>query len=158
MARWFSRAPAPPPEIIERVEAVEIPIITETKRRIARGEYEEALRAAYAQVVADVQRAYSARFPPGWTHDELIERGLDGRMGHLPEFLRRLTDLYVPVRYGPGPVRNDSERLSGLLVSIYAQRPMWQLYLEPKRDDGSVARAGSRASSSPSARSTTESL
>lgn len=156
MARWFTRAPAPPPEIIERVEAVEIPVITETKRRLARGEYEEALRAAYAQVVADVQRAYAARFPPGWTHDELIERGLDGRMGHLPEFLRRLTDLYVPVRYGPAPAPEDPEQLTGLLVSIYAQRPMWQLYLESKRDDGAATRATPRPAPRSLARPTTE--
>ncbi|HEV2230875.1 MAG TPA: DUF4129 domain-containing protein [Thermoplasmata archaeon] len=146
MARWFSRAPATPPEVIERVEAVEIPIITETKRRLARGEYEDALRAAYSQVVADIQRAYGAQFPPGWTHDELIERGLDGRTGHLPEFLRRLTDLYVPVRFGSVPVPKDLDQLSGLLVSIYAQRPMWQLYLQPRREDGAGTRAAPRTS------------
>jgi hypothetical protein len=156
MARWFSRAPATPPEIVERVEAVEIPIITETKRRLARGEYDEALRGAYAQVVADVQRAYGARFPPGWTHDELIERGLDARMGHLPEFLRRLTDLYVPLRYGPAPVSRDPEQLTGLLVSIYAPRPMWQLYLEPRRDDGAATRAASRTPRPPVPRATKE--
>lgn len=155
MTRWFSRAPTNPPEVVERVEPIEIPIITETQRRLARDEYDAALAGAYRQVIDDLQRAYGLSFPAGWTQYEILDKGLaDPRLGHLPEFIRRLTDLYVPMRFGPPPWTHDPEQLETLLRSIYARRPLWALYLEAKRDaprptPGAPALANPRPSASP---------
>ncbi|MCI4336322.1 MAG: hypothetical protein L3K17_03880 [Thermoplasmata archaeon] len=135
MAKWFSRAPDTPPEIVERVEPVEIPVITETKRRLGRDEYDAALAGAFRQVIDDLQRAYGLTFPAGWSQYEILDKGLaEPKLGHLPEFIRRLTDLYIPMRFGPPPWARDPDQLSGLLRSIYAQRPMWALYIESKRE------------------------
>ena len=138
MARWGGKSPERPVEVIERIEPIEIPIITETKRHLGRGEYEEALRAAYAQVVADLQRAYGTEFPPGWTSGEILDRGRSEAWGHLPDFVRRLTDLYTPLRFGGAAPARDPDGLVALLQSIYAARPMWRLYAE-RRDDGAAA-------------------
>ena len=135
MARWFSKTPPPATEVVERVEPIEIPIISETQRRLARDEYDAALGGAYRQVVDDLQRAYGLTFPPGWTQYEILDKGLaDPKLGHLPEFIRRLTDLYVPMRFGPPPWTRDPDQLEALLRSIYARRPLWALYLQAKRD------------------------
>lgn len=134
MARWLSKEPERPVEVIERIEPVEIPIITETKRRLARGEYAPALQGAYDQVLLDLQRAYGQRFPPGWTNGEILDRGSAESWGHLPDFLRRLTDLYMPFRFGGQAPSGDPETLLGLLQSIYAARPMWRLYVEPRQE------------------------
>src|SRR5215469_2071723 len=126
MARWFSRPPEPSPEVVERVEPVEIPVISEVARRLARDEFEGAVAVAYRQVIEDLQRAYGLTFPPGWTQYEVVEKGLaDPRLGHLPEFIRRLTDLYVPTRFSDPPRSRDGEQLGALLRSIYSRRPMW---------------------------------
>lgn len=132
MVRWRSKEPERAPEVIERVEPIEIPIITETKRLLARGEYDGALRGAYARVLEDVQRAFSVPFPPGWTTGDILGRGAGPEMGHLPEFLERLTSLYTPLRFGASAPRRDPDELLALLQSIYASRPMWRLYLEPR--------------------------
>lgn len=152
MARWFSRPPETPPEVIERVEPIEIPIISEVQRRLARNEYEGALAVAYRQVIDDLQRAYGLTFPPGWTQFEILERGLaDPKLGHLPEFVRRLTDLYVPTRFSAPPWPRDPEQLEALLRSIYARRPMWALYLQAKREGGRAA-GGAAPTAAPGAR------
>ncbi len=138
MPRWRPRTPEPPPVVIERIEPVEIPILTETKRLVARGEYDRALREAYAQVITDVQRAYGQPFAPGWTTGEILARGTTEPMGHLREFLARLTELYAPLRFHPEGADRRPEELLEVLRSIYAARPMWRLYLEP-RDDATPA-------------------
>ena len=147
MRRWFTKEEERPVEVVERVIPVEIPILTETKRRLARGEYSEALRGAYLQVVEDLQRAFGTRFPAGWTTGEILERGPIADWGHLPEFLQRLTDLYTPLRFGAKPTPGDSDELVELLHSIYAARPMWRLYLEPREVDRGVALPGGNSTS-----------
>lgn len=152
MARWFSRVPEAPPEVIERVEPIEIPIISEVQRRLARDEYEGALAAAYRQVLLDLPRAYGLTFPPGWTQYEVLDRGLaDPKLGHLPEFIRRLTDLYVPTRFGPPPWPRDGDELVALLRGIYGRRPMWALYLQ-NRTDGPATPSPAAAVGTPGAR------
>ncbi|HTT35417.1 MAG TPA: DUF4129 domain-containing protein [Thermoplasmata archaeon] len=137
MPRWSSKASEPAPTVIERVEPVEIPVLTETKRRLQRGEYDEAIRFACLQVVADLERAFGRPFPPGWTLSEVVERGRTDAMGHLPEFLERLAALYGPLRFGAPSPRRDPDALLALLQSIYAAGPMWRLYLEMKWPDAS---------------------
>jgi Domain of unknown function (DUF4129) len=138
MARWRGKVPEGPVEVIERVEPIEVPILTETKRRLGHGDYDGALRAAYAQVVDDLQRAYGSEFPPGWTSGEILDRGPSEAWGHLPDFVRRLTDLYTPLRFGAAAPPRDPDGLVALLQSIYAARPMWHLYAE-RRDASSAA-------------------
>ncbi|MCI4369316.1 MAG: hypothetical protein L3K09_07135 [Thermoplasmata archaeon] len=138
MGKWFQRTAESTTTIVERVEPVEIPIITETKRRLARGEYEEALRAAYLKSIEDVQRAYDLKIPPGRTHGEILAMEFPESIGHLPEFLRRLYALYQPVRYGRPPWPREEKLVSSLLQSIYSPRPMWQLYVEPKHGPSPV--------------------
>ncbi|HYK92605.1 MAG TPA: DUF4129 domain-containing protein [Thermoplasmata archaeon] len=149
MTRWFSKEPEKPVEVVERLIPVEIPILTETKRRLARQEYEEALRSAYGQVVGDLQRAFGTPFPTGWTNREILERGRVEGWEHLPDFLQRLTDLYTPMRFGGRPESSDPELLLGLLQSIYAARPMWRLYVQDRPGAGTSSRlpAGPRAPS-----------
>ena len=132
MALWRPNGKDRPVEVVERVEPVEIPIITETKRRLARGEYAPALQAAYGQVVADLQKAFGRPFPAGWTNQEILDRGAGESWGHVPDFFRRLTDLYTPLRFGAPAPATEPETLLSLLQSIYAAPPMWRLYLQPK--------------------------
>lgn len=151
MTRWFSRPPEAAPEVVERIEPIEIPIISEVQRRLARDEYEAAVAAAYRQVIDDLQRAYGRTFPPGWTQYEVLDKGLnDPKLGHLPEFVRRLTDLYVPTRFSAPPWPRDPEQLESLLRSIYARRPMWALYLQAKKE---ASRSSEGSAPSPSPRS-----
>jgi len=130
VGRWFGRDAPPPPSVIERVEPVEIPILTETKRRLHRGEYDAAIRGAVDQVVVDIQRAYGVEFPEGWTLGDVLRDGTGKGMGHVPDFLERLVALYVPWRYGAPDARRDPAELLAVLQSLYAPRPMWQLYAE----------------------------
>jgi hypothetical protein len=150
MSRWFRKPEAPPPEIVEQVEPVEIPVIIEVKRRLGRGDYRGAVRISYPRAVEDMAMAFNTPFPPHWTHEEFL-RSLDEKtMGHLPEFLRLFYQVYAPIRYGPpatpiqyglthGPETarilspaEVPEVLQALLKSIYAQPPMWRLYISPK--------------------------
>lgn len=144
MTSWWRRPPPEPPSVIEHVEAVEIPVITEVKRRLAKGDYEGALLYAYPIAAEDLSKAFRAPFPPGMTHEEFLASTSGHELGHLPEFFRRFYDLYAPVRYGPPGHTAAPAALSGLLKSIYAQRPMWKLYLQPKHlppDGGTPAEA-----------------
>ena len=163
MSRWFSKPEAPPPEIVEQVEPLEIPVIIEANRRLGRGDYLGAVRGSYPQVANDLAKAFNTPFPTYWTHEEFL-RSLDEKtMGHLPEFLRLFYQIYAPVRYGPPgtPIRYglmahgpDTGRvlapaevpktLMELLKSIYSQPPMWRLYISLKvpREGGASPEGG----------------
>ena len=112
---------------VHPLRPIEVPVLTETKRLLVRGDYRKAVLFAYPTVLNDVERAYGVAFSPNWTHEEILERGLPQGTERLPEFLRGLYRLYEPVRYGRD-VRAHDDRLVSLLQSIYAHRPMWELY------------------------------
>jgi hypothetical protein len=158
MSRWFRKPEAPSPEIVEQVEPLEIPVIIEVNRRLGRGDYIGAVRMSYPQVAGDLAKAFNTPFPRYWTHEEFLRSLDDKTMGHLPEFLRLFYQVYAPIRYGPPgtPIRYGlmthgpeagrilaptevPKVLAELLKSIYAQPPMWRLYVslkQPPEDGG----------------------
>lgn len=124
MGRLFRRRAV----LLETVRPLEVPVVTETKRRYGRGERAEAIRYAYVAVLHDLERAFGVEFPPHWTHAEILRDGLRPEMAPIPDFLGRLLELYEPVRYG-APDRELGDPTE-LLVSIYSHRKMWGLYAE----------------------------
>lgn len=132
--RGLHRGPPAPTTIVhERVEPVEVSVITEVKRRVQRGEVREALLYAYPRVVADIERALDGPFAAGASHRAILDQlRRDGRLGHVPEFLERLYAAYEPVRYGNGPTPLDGAALLGLVTSLYGRRELWALYIEPR--------------------------
>lgn len=134
VGRWWGRR-SPAIELRERLRPIELPILTETKRRIYGGDVAGALRYAYPLVLEDLQRAYGVEFPPEWTHEEILRTGLPPGAGPIGDFLPRLYRLYGRARYGRGapiPERDGLEAIE-LLRSIYAFAPMWRLYAWQRR-------------------------
>ncbi len=114
--------------LLETIRPLEVPVVTETKRRDGLGDRAGAVRFAYLSVLADLERAFDVAFPPHWTHEEILARGMSPEMDPIPDFLRRLLALYEPVRYGaPSAGLGDP---TPLVVSIYSHRRMWGLYAE----------------------------
>ena len=163
IARPLSEAPAPPspsprellgalvhrllhprPIVLETRRPVEVPVLTETKRRWARGDRVGAIQYAYSGALADVERAFDVRFPPDWTHEDILIRGVSPEMGSVPDFLVDLLRVYEPVRYG-GAAPGAGESPVPILQSIYAHPKMWGLYL------AAVPAPASGASSAPTA-------
>jgi hypothetical protein len=170
MSRWFSKPEPPPPEVVEQVEPLEIPVIIEVNRRLGRGDWRGAVRWSYPLVAADLAKAFNVPFPSYWTHEEFLRSLNEKTMGHLPEFLRKYYQIYAPVRYGaPGtPIRYgathgaDAARILGasevpdelmdLLKSIYAQAEMWRLYISlkvPPEDGGALPPPAAAPGASP---------
>ncbi|MCI4354137.1 MAG: hypothetical protein L3K06_02085 [Thermoplasmata archaeon] len=121
---------------------VEVPVITETKRRWAKGDRPGAVQYAYESVLGDLERAFGVHFPADWTHEDILERGVTPEMGSIPDFLIELLKVYEPVRYGrvdPGPARSPEP----ILQSIYGHPQMWGLYLAtvPAVDDTPITDA-----------------
>ena len=122
----------------DRYRPVEVPILTEAKRRAAVGDLGGALRYAYPRVLADLERAFEVEFPPGFSHEEIVERAFTPAMAPLRVFLDQLYRMYAPARYGgAGPPAGSAEELVELLKSLYAADPMWRLYVRPGRARGS---------------------
>jgi len=118
----------PRPLVLETRRPVEVPVLTETKRRWARGDRGGAVRYGYAAVLTDLERGFSVSFPPDWTHEDILERGVTAEMDSIPEFLERLVAIYERVRYA-GSVPRDLPSPEPLLQSIYAHPRMWGLYI-----------------------------
>ncbi|MGI0052671.1 MAG: hypothetical protein ACRECR_00215 [Thermoplasmata archaeon] len=127
----FRRRAEPVREAIvtERIRGVEVPVLTETKRRLLRGEVAEALRYAYPRVVADLERAYGVEFPPGFSHEEILERGFTEPMRPLTEFFDRFYRYYAPVRFGGRAPSSEGDQVLEIVRSLYSSEPMWRLYL-----------------------------
>jgi len=120
---------APTPVVLETMRGVEVPPITETKRRWGSGDRAGAISYAYTTVLFDLERAFDVHFRPDWTNEEILVIGVTPQMVPIPEFLEKLLRLYEPVRYG-GEVPPDAVSPEGLLASIYAHHAMWMLYVE----------------------------
>jgi hypothetical protein len=152
MTPWWKKPEPVEPEVVEHIEAVEIPVITEVKRRFAKGDYAAALLEAYPKAANDLSRGFRIPFPAGMTHEEFLRTKVTPEMGHLPEFFRRFYDLYAPLRYGPPGKFETPKELPGILESIYAHKAMWRLYLQPKDESAPPhRRAASAAPSAPGA-------
>jgi hypothetical protein len=122
--------------VVDRIRAVEVPVLTETKRRIVRGDVGGALLYAYPKVVEDLGRAYGTTFPEGFAHEEIVARAFTAEMAPLREFFDQLYRWYAPVRFGRNPSAEAGEAVVGLLQSLYAAEPMWRLYVTPSLDSG----------------------
>ena len=145
-ARAMRRLFHPRLVILETMRPVEVPVLTETKRRWLAGDRDGAILYAYEAVLADLQRAYGVRYPPDWTHDDILEHGVTPEMEPLLPFLKGLHDLYLPLRYG-GIVPAGVPSPDRLVQSVYAQRAMWGLYVEGvRRDDARVTPPSDRTS------------
>ena len=128
LAAVLHRILHPRPIVLETRRPVEIPVITETKRRWVVGDRVGAVRYAYEGALADVQRAFGTEFPAHWTHEDILERGVSPEMGSVPDFLVQLLRLYEPVRYGASGTPSDQSP-EPILQSIYAHPRMWGLYV-----------------------------
>ena len=118
----------PRPVVLESRRPIEVAVVTEVKRLWANGQREKAVRYACDSVIADLQRGYAVRFPPDWTHEDILVRGVTPEMGPIPDFLAHLVRLYEPVRYGGLPSETSASPVP-LVESIYSQPAMWGLYL-----------------------------
>ncbi len=128
--RWRHRAaPAPETVVTERIRGVEVPVLTEAKRRLLRRDAAGALREAYPRLLEDLQRAYGVEFPPGYAHEEILALGFTEPMRPLAEFFDRFYRLYAPVRYGGRTADGAGDEVLELLRSLYSPEPMWRLYL-----------------------------
>ena len=108
MTRWFAKSEPLPPEVVEKVEPLEIPVIIEVNRRLERGDYRAAVRLSYPVVASDCAKAFRIPFPPYWTHEEFLRSLETEKVGTLlPEFLGLFYQVYSPIRYGPpgAPIR-----------------------------------------------------
>jgi hypothetical protein len=132
MTRLFRRGDdAADPVVVDRFRAVEIPVLTEAKRHLVRGDVGGALLYAYPKVVEDLGRAYGATFPEGYSHEEILARGFTPDMAPLVDFFDQLYRLYAPARYGTGPPPDSGDDVLELLQSLYGSEPMWRLYVTP---------------------------
>lgn len=129
LRRFLHWLGAPTPVVLETMRGVEVPPITETKRRWTAGDRAGSISYAYTTVLYDLERAFHVRFRPDWTNEEILILGVTPEMVPIPEFLERLLRMYEPVRYG-GIVPPDAVSPEGLLASIYAHHAMWTLYVE----------------------------
>ncbi|MCI4323608.1 MAG: hypothetical protein L3K03_06275 [Thermoplasmata archaeon] len=129
--RTWGRRPdeVPAPTVIERIRPVEVPILTDVKRKVALGDVRGALLDSYPQVVADLGRAYDVEILPGYSHEDIVGPALPQAARPLAVFLDRLFALYAPVRFAgraPPPVGKE---IIELVQSLYSSEPMWRLYI-----------------------------
>lgn len=102
-----------------------LPVVARARQLLEDGQYDEAVRGAFTQAVADLQSAYGLSGPPGWSYPELFERKFRGLTGELSRLLELLYEFYRPVRYGP-PVRaRDPEEFLTALERLYGKWVMW---------------------------------
>ncbi len=129
-SRWkklFSRSEAAP-VVVQTMAPIEVPVITEVKRRIARGEVAYAIQFGFLKALEDAQTALRLSFPPSLTYREIVESVVMPAMAGGPaEFYQRLYRFYEPVRYGKIVPENLDEFLA-ILTSIYAFQPLLYLY------------------------------
>jgi hypothetical protein len=127
--RLFRRSNSPPVVMLDRIRPVEVPILTEVKRRLGRNDVAGALLLAYPKVVEDLGRAYGVEFPEGYSHEEILEKRFNAEMRPMAEFFDRLYRLYAPVRFGKRPNPGSGDLVLELMQSLYSAQPMWHLYV-----------------------------
>lgn len=152
LGAFLTKLVTPRPVILETMRPVEIPVITETKRRWSSGDRAGSVGYAYGAVLYDLQRAFSVEFRPDWTNEEILVFGVTPEMVPIPDFLARLVRMYEPIRYG-GAIPDDAGSPEPLLQSIYAHHAMWRLYVEAVPHRGAapapVAAPASRGEAAP---------
>ncbi len=133
--RLFGKAPEGP-IVVERMSPMEVPVLTEVKRYIARGENALAIRYGYTTAIQDVTRAYGLKFPRELTNIEFLQWAMGPGTPLASQFdlFERAYRFYEPVRFGEG-VPKSMDFLS-TLTSIYASPPMFRLYASTAYPDG----------------------
>ncbi|MCI4320733.1 MAG: hypothetical protein L3K05_00275 [Thermoplasmata archaeon] len=127
---WPFRRSDPATTVVrDRIRTVEVPVLTEVKRRLGRDDVSGALLYAYPKVLEDLVRAYGAEFPEGFAHEEILRQGFTEAMAPLSEFFDRLYRLYAPVRYGRRLPPESAPEVLEIVKSLYSAEPMWRLYL-----------------------------
>jgi hypothetical protein len=147
MGSMFRRADPTPPVILDRIRAVEVPVLTEVKRRLGRDDVAGALLYAYPKVVEDLGRAYDVAFPEGYSHEEILTRRFNEAMAPMAEFFDRLYRLYAPVRFGGRAPPGTADVVLELVQSLYSPEPMWRLYVTPLTPAPAVHSTGSTPTS-----------
>lgn len=125
----FRRSEPPPVVVVDRIRPVEVPILTEVKRRLGRNDVAGALLYAYPKIVEDLGRAYGVDFPEGFSHEEILTKRFNAEMAPMAEFFDRLYRLYAPVRFGRHPTPHSADIVLELVQSLYSPEPMWRLYV-----------------------------
>jgi hypothetical protein len=122
--------PASGPSSAAVVRPLEVPVVTETKRLMGRGEPGRAVRFAYPAALTDAARAFGWELPGAATHREALANFTDQAPPHFVTHLARLYALYEPARYGreAPPLLEDPVQI---LLSLYSFPPMWMLYAQP---------------------------
>lgn len=135
--------PAPPgsPPVGPVVRPLEVPVVTETKRLMGRGEPGRAVRYAYPAAFSDAARAFHWEVGGSATHRELLAGLAEKAPAHFVTHLARLYALYEPARYGreAPPLSEDPVQL---LLSLYSFPDLWMLYAVP--NPRAAANDGSR--------------
>jgi hypothetical protein len=121
---------------VEPIRSVEVPTVTELKRRLVSGDARPAMIEAWAAIVRDLARGYGVTIPKDWTDREIVTKWSStnspaGQMplpGELQENIRRFYVIYEPVRFGPAGTPPKGDPVA-VLQSIYSWAPLWKLYL-----------------------------
>jgi hypothetical protein len=102
-------------------------LIDQVKVRLNAGDYPGGVQRAYLGALDDLQRTYGIVVPPGRTNAEILEANLSGRPAQAVEVLRRLYDVYRPLRYGPPGRKYEREPIVELLRDLYGNFALWEL-------------------------------
>ncbi|MGI0055337.1 MAG: hypothetical protein ACREB9_05275 [Thermoplasmata archaeon] len=128
---WFRRT-TDGPVLLEQIVPLEVPVLTEVKRLLTRGERARAIRYGYLKAIEDCAYAFRVRFPTDATHVEFLATamGPGTPLWGQREIYERAYRMYETVRYG-GFV-TESDDFVAALTSIYAPPPMFCLYASTK--------------------------
>ncbi len=98
---WFRRT-TDGPVLLEQIVPLEVPVLTEVKRLLTRGERARAIRYGYLKAVEDCVYAFGVRFPTGATHVEFLATamGPGSTLCDQREIYERAYRMYETVRYG----------------------------------------------------------
>ncbi|MEM0129185.1 MAG: DUF4129 domain-containing protein [Thermoplasmata archaeon] len=119
------------PVVVERVSMIEVPVLTEVKQRIARGQPAEAVVYGFSRAVEDFSRARQLPIRPEWTYREYLATAMPapGPEAARRELFERAYALYEPARFGDVPP--DPAEFLSVLTSIYADPEIARLYATP---------------------------
>ncbi|MCI4325831.1 MAG: hypothetical protein L3K00_08160 [Thermoplasmata archaeon] len=145
----FRRPEPTPPVVLDRIRPVEVPVLTEVKRRLGRDDVAGALLYAYPKVVEDLGRAYDVAFPEGYSHEEILTRRFNEAMAPMAEFFDQLYRMYAPVRFGGRAPPGTADVVLELVQSLYSPEPMWRLYVTPYSPEPAATTSAGTSATTP---------
>jgi len=139
LRQWWPRgsasaegSPRPPKD----PRAAWLALIAQVKEHLDVGDYPGGVRRAYLGALEDLQRTYGITVPPGRTNEEIIGTQITGRSAQAGDILRRLYDVYRPLRYGPPTRSYDKEPILELLRDLYGNFALWELERQLSSGEG----------------------